>query len=47
MPEVRAINKRMKLTQNTKAGIKTFREYVHWYRTACDQIGSYGAHVDL
>jgi len=47
MPEVRAIHKRMKLSQHTKAGVKTLREYMHWYRTACKMIGSYGAHVDL
>lgn len=47
MPEVRAIHKRMKLSQHTQAGVKTFREFIHWYRSACKMVGSYGAHVDL
>lgn len=50
MPEVRAIHKRMKLAPNIEYSgghIKTFREYIMWYRTACQHIGSYGAHVDL
>ena len=48
MPEVRAIHKRMKLPKH-KGGsnIKTFREYIEWYRSACELVGSYGAHVDL
>ena len=48
MPEVRAIHKRMKLTAVQGGGhIKTFREYMAWYRQACRMIGSYSAHVDL
>ena len=49
MPEVRAIHKRMKLASNSPQGgnIQSFREYIEWYRQACQQVGSYGAHVDL
>ena len=48
MPEVRAIHKRMKLPKyQGGAHIKTFREYIEWYRSACEIAGSYGAHVDL
>lgn len=48
MPEIRAIHKRMKLTAHQGGGhIKTFREYMEWYRQQCLMIGSYGAHVDL
>ena len=50
MPEVRAIQKRMKLAPNVEHSggfVKTFREYIMWYRAACQRIGSYGAHVDL
>lgn len=44
MPEVRAIHKRMKVRGQH---VKTFREYIEWYRNACSMSGSYGAHVDL
>lgn len=48
MPEVRAIHKRMKLpAQQGGTHIKTFREYMIWYRHACQNVGSYSAHVDL
>jgi hypothetical protein len=48
MPEVRAINKRMKLPKHLGGGhAKTFREYIEWYRHSCQMMGSYGAHVDL
>ena len=48
MPEVRAIHRRMKLP-NSLGGthVKTFREYIEWYKVSCNQVGSYGAHVNL
>ena len=49
MPEVRALNKRMKIQrpQGGSSFIKSFYDYINWYRIACKMTGSYTAYVDL
>ena len=50
MPEVRAIYNRLKINANISqngGNIKTFRQYIEWYRQTCNRNGSYGAHVDM